>query len=77
MLGEADREKFIEAMKKEVRSMFDKGILEEFPRKTMTNYYNKVRAKGLEVERQQIMMIWLFKRKRHPDGTLNEYKARL
>ena len=29
------------------------------------------------VKRKQIMTVWSFKRKHHPDGTLNKYKAKL
>ena len=77
MLLQPDRDKFLEAMEKEVRSMFDEDIIEVVPRRQMLDHYNKVRAKGQSVERQQIMMIWSFKRKRHPDGSLNKHKAQL
>ena len=77
MLAQPDRDDFIKAMEVEVASMFDEGIWEKIPRREMTDHYNEHRALGKEVQRQQIMMIWSFKRKRHPDGTLKKHKARL
>ena len=32
---------------------------------------------GKNIDMEQIMMVWSFKRKRHPDGSLDGYKARL
>ena len=43
---------------------------ETVARREIERHYDKQRAQGTEVRRQQIMMIWSFKRKRHPDGTL-------
>ena len=43
----------------------------------MKSQYNAMRRKGTDISREQIMMIWSFKRKRHPDGTFNKCKARL
>ena len=43
----------------------------------MLDYYSAERSKGVEIKRHQLMMIWSFKRKRRPDGTLTKYKARL
>ena len=47
------------------------------PREEMTRHYASERKLGKSIKREQIMMIWSFKRKRHPDGTLDKYKARL
>ena len=57
MLREPDRNKFVEAIEKEVRSMFDEGILKAVSKREMRDHYDKVRVEGLDVERQQIMMI--------------------
>ena len=43
----------------------------------MMDHYKAEHFKGLDIKRHQIMMIWLFKRKRYPDGTLNKYKVGL
>ena len=77
MLQQPDRDKFIETMEAEVASMFDEGIWEKVPRSVMLDHYRKERNKGLDIRRHQIMMIWSFKRKRKPDGTITKYKARL
>jgi hypothetical protein len=42
MLLEPDRAKFIEAMEKEVRSMFEEEIIEVVPKQQMYDHYNKV-----------------------------------
>ena len=47
------------------------------PKKLMLDHYQMKRDEGLEVKRHKIMMIWSFRRKRKPDGTLVKYKARL
>ena len=76
ILLQPDREYFIKAME-EVRSMFEQGILKAVPKQAMLDHYDKQLANGTEIKRQQIMMIWSFKRKLHPDGTLNKHKAGL
>ena len=43
----------------------------------MLTYYDSLRKAGKDIKRHQIMMIWLFKRKRHPDGRLSKYKAKI
>ena len=43
----------------------------------MLDYYAKEREKGVNIKRQQLMMIWSFKKKRDPQGNIIEYKARL
>ena len=57
--------------------MFRENIWVSVPKRVMTYHYRKQRESGLDIKRHQIMMIWSFKRKRHPDGSLNKYKARL
>ena len=47
------------------------------PRQKMRDYYAAQRKAGNNIKREQIMMIWSFKIKRHPDGTLDKHKARL
>jgi len=48
--------------------------LSPFAQIYLTSRSNK---KGLDIKREQIMMIWSFKRKRHLDSTLNKYRAML
>ena len=77
MLQQPDKDQFAEAMKKEVQSLLDEKIWKSVPRREMKEHYARQRALGIEIKREQIMMVWLFKRKRHPDGTLDKHKARL
>ena len=77
MLQQPDRDRFVEAMQKEVTSMFESGIFRRVPKQEMFDHLRRQREKGLDAKRPQIMMIWSFKRKRNPDGTLNKHKARL
>ena len=64
-------------MEVEVESMFREKIWVAVPKRVMTEHYCNQRESGLDIKQHQIMMIWSFKRKRHPDGSLNKYKARL
>ena len=64
-------------MHEEVTAMFKNEIWERVSKSSMYDYYNTMRKRGCDIKRQQIMMIWSFKRKRHPDGRLSKYKARL
>ena len=41
----------------------------------MMDHYALQVKEGLAFNRKQIMMIWTFKRKRHPDESLDKYKA--
>eukprot|EP00957_Ditylum_brightwellii_P091296 6952100-Ditylum_brightwellii.AAC.1 len=43
----------------------------------MLDYYAKLKKIGVNVKRKQLMLIRSFKRKRHVDGLLAKYKARL
>ena len=64
-------------MNQEISSMFKEGIWTLVPKKKMLDYYAKEREKGVNIKRQQLMMIWSFKRKRDPQGNIIKYKARL
>ena len=77
MLAEPDREEFMKAMEEEVESIFREKIWKRVPRKLMEDYYAGERKRGVKINREQLMMIWSFKRKRKPDGTLDKHKARL
>ena len=77
MLQQPDRDQFVEAMKKEVASMFAAGIWRRVPKQEMFDHLKQQREQGVNAKRPQIMMIWSFKRKRNPDGTLSKHKARL
>ena len=77
IMHQPDRADFEAAMKKEVASMFEEKIWKRVPKLEMKQFYEQQRAQGINVKREQIMMIWSFKRKRHPDGTLDKHKARL
>ena len=63
-MQEPDKADFIEAMRKEVTSLFTEKIWKRVPKKEMKDYYRKQRAEGKDVKREQLMMIWSFKRKR-------------
>ena len=77
MLQQPDRDKFVDAMREEVHSMFKQEIWKSVPKAQILQHYQQQREGGTEIRRHQIMMIWSFKRKRHPDGSLNKHKARL
>ena len=77
MLQQPDRDEFKEAMRVEVDSLFKEKIWEMVPRKQMKDHYAAQRRAGHNIKGEQIMIIWSFKRKRHPDGTLDKHKARL
>jgi len=65
MMREADRADFIYAMIDEVRRHEDNGHWELATRSSI--------PRGIK----PILAIWLFKRKRFPDGSLNKHKVRL
>eukprot|EP00957_Ditylum_brightwellii_P125256 9548003-Ditylum_brightwellii.AAC.1 len=56
--------------------MFDNDIWEKVPRSEMHAHYKNLQRQGLNVKREQLMLIWSFKRKRHADGLLSKHKAR-
>ena len=47
------------------------------PKSEMLEHYDNQRNKGKEIKIETIMMICSFKRKMHPDGSLDKHKARL
>ena len=77
MMKEPDRDMFMKAMEKEVASLFKEEIWKMVPKSEMIDHYDKQRKEGKVIKHEKIMMIWSFKRKRHPDGTLDKHKARL
>ena len=64
-MAESDREDFLAAMVKEIEDHSSREHWELMPRN------------GMPYGTKTIWSIWSFKRKRHPDGTLNKHKARL
>ena len=77
MLKQPDKDQFEIAMYKEVQSMFDNDIWTKVTRTSMLRHYDQELKSGKDIKRKQLLMIWTFKRKRHPDGSLSKYKARL
>ena len=77
IIKKPDKLEFAKAMKKEVSSLFDEQILKMVPMEEMTRHYASKRKLGKSIKREQIMMIWSFYRKRHPDGSLDKYKTML
>eukprot|EP00957_Ditylum_brightwellii_P177204 13499384-Ditylum_brightwellii.AAC.1 len=75
MLQQQYRANFIDAMYKEAKHMFDNSMWEKLPRCEMHVYYKDLRRQGIKVERQKLMFILSFNRKRHADGLLSKYKA--
>eukprot|EP00957_Ditylum_brightwellii_P118262 9019852-Ditylum_brightwellii.AAC.1 len=67
MLQQPGRADFIKAMYKEVKHIFDNDVWEKVPRNEMHAYYKDLRRQCIKVERQQLMLIWSIKRKRHTD----------
>eukprot|EP00957_Ditylum_brightwellii_P010268 776342-Ditylum_brightwellii.AAC.1 len=77
MLQQPDKDEFAGAMHTELKHMFDDQVQEKIPRQEMLEHYAKLKKLGIDVKRKQLMLIWSFKRKRHADGSLAKYKARL
>ena len=77
MLKHPDRGRFETSMYKEVKSIFENYIWTKFTRTSMLRFCEKELKAGKDITRKQLIMIWTFKRKRHPYGTLDKYKARL
>ena len=77
MKRQPDRKAFEQAMKVEVQAMFDNDTWHKVLKQEMCDYYKSLKKKGVEYKRKQLMLIWSFKIKRHADGSLNKYKARL
>ena len=51
--------------------------MEADPENEILRHYTNERKNGKGIKSEKIMMIWSFKRNRHPDETLNKQKARL
>ena len=77
MMRQPDQQEFIIAMKTEVQQMFEKNIWKNIMRSEIKEHYNTIRNKGQLVKREKLYLIWSFKQKCLPDGTLLKYKARL
>eukprot|EP00957_Ditylum_brightwellii_P105410 8036165-Ditylum_brightwellii.AAC.1 len=77
MLKQPDKDEFAGAMHTEVKRMFDNQVWGKVPRQKMLDYYTRLKKLGINVKRKQLMLIWSFNRKRHGDGLLAKYKARL
>jgi hypothetical protein len=65
MKRQVDTHKFIEAQRLEIEGLMDINTFEFIPQ---TNLPAKTRYLDL---------IWIYRRKRRPDGSLKKYKARL
>ena len=77
MTKQPDKDKFVEAIEVEVDFMFREEIWKAVPKRVMREHYQAQRDYGLEVKRHQIMMIWSFKRKRHPMVPLTDSDAEI
>ena len=65
MLQQPDRNEFVKAMLKEV------SVHEQ------RNHWTMVPRSAVPTKAEIVIAIWSFKRKRHPNGSLNKHKARL
>ena len=65
MLAQDDKAQFVTAMQKEIDDHKKR------------DHWDLVLCSSMPKEMKTIMAIWLFKRKRFLDGTLNKHKARL
>jgi len=77
MLAQPDKSDIIKATELEVVSMFKDDIWKLVPRSEILQHYTKKRHAGISIRREQIMIIWSFKNKQRPDGTLSKHKSRL
>eukprot|EP00957_Ditylum_brightwellii_P056301 4267758-Ditylum_brightwellii.AAC.1 len=75
MMRQLERKDFEVAMHKDVKHMFDHQVWEKIPRTEILEYYRNLQRQGVSVKREQLMLIWSFKRKRHADGSLFKQKA--
>ena len=64
-MAQSDRSDFLTAVEKEINDHSSREHWELMPRNSMP------------VGVKTIWDVWSFKRKRHPDGSLNKHKARL
>ena len=77
MVKQPDKDQFEISMYKEVQSMFDNNIWMKVTRTSMLRHYDQELKSGKDIKRKKLLMIWSFKRKYHPDGSLSKYKASL
>ena len=77
MLKQLDRKEFEIAMFKEVKEVFDNEIWINVPKSEMKQHHNQLQKVRKDPKREQLMLIWIFKRKIHPDSTLNKHKDRI
>ena len=77
MLMEPDRDQFMDAMNKEVTSLFNEDIWKMVPKREMLEHYTKQKNEGKEIKGEKSIMIWSFNHKRNHDGTLHMHKVRL
>ena len=75
-MQQTDRDKFLVAMKQEVTLFSEHDFWIKFPRREMKDHFKSERNMGKFIKQEQLTMIWSFKQKRKPDGTLDKYKAR-
>ena len=74
ILKQPDKDQFEIAMYKEVQSMFDNDIWTKVTRTSLLRQYDQELKSGKDIKRRQLLIIWAFKRKRHPDVGLRKYK---
>ena len=77
MTKQPDRNKFETEIHKEVKSIFDNDIWTRVSRTLMLRFYGQQLKSGKDIKRKQLHTLWTFKKKRHLDGSLDTYKARL
>ena len=68
ILQRPDRVQFEKVMYEEITAMFVNDIWTKVSKQSIFTYYDGLRKTGKEIKRHQIMIIWSFARKRHPDG---------
>jgi hypothetical protein len=65
MKRQVDTNKFIEAQRPEIEGVMDANTFEFIPKTNLT------------AKTRYLDLTWTYRRKRHPDGSLNKYKTRL
>jgi hypothetical protein len=66
-----------EAMKQEDAKDFIKAMLKEIEDHESRGHWTMMKRSNMPINAKTILSIWSFKRKRHPDGSLNKHKARI
>ena len=77
MRKQLNRPFFENAMYYEVKVMFNNQIWEVAHQSEMFECCKRLKSEGKDAQCKQIILIWSFKRKRHPDSRLNKCKAKL